>query len=123
MKISRAELNIKVLNERAEDAQNTLTAFAEQMQNDAAYALAWGEKAFQAAAIQKVCKATLNTIQHIVEGEGCDLETAQEMCKAGMNREVLRSAAHVSCSSSHCTNLIDQYILAAKVGIIELLDR
>jgi len=119
---NRAEFITARINREIEAAKATVQKFTAELQNDPAHALAWGDKAFKAAGVIKVFEMAVAQVVSVIETSGCEAEAAYDNVAALCSKDIIRSAANIPSSSSQCSNLIDQHVLAAKVAFVEIVD-
>ena len=103
-----------MITRKLEIAQVQIAEFKVKLDEDAAYALTWSKAIFQAAAVESVCKSILAAI---------DKETSTlENLKATLTDQVLHAAKYPAESTSPTSNLMDNYMTAAKAEILSDLE-
>lgn len=106
--IKRLESNIKACKESAQ-------AFSEKFLKNPAYALSWGTDAFSNAAKLKVYDMVYSAL---TAETPCSIQAVKETL---MDR-VLNKSKYPPQSSSPCSNLMEQYELAAYADLLSDLN-
>ena len=85
-------------------AQSKIDKFKVELDKDPAYALSWGNSAFQAAARLKIANMLVQAFK-----EECSIEDA----RATITDRIMNKARYPAQSTSPTSNLMEQYELAA----------
>ena len=107
---------IKRLESDIASEQAQIDRFVAKVQEDPAYALSWGTNAFASAANLKVFKLVLAAMTR--EEEACSM---QDLKSTLMDR-VLHKSKYPAQSTSPCSNLMEQYELAAYANMLSDLN-
>ena len=114
--MNKQEFFIKRLESNIASEQAQIDKFVAKVQEDPAYALSWGTNAFASAANLKVFKLVLTAMTR--EENPC---TMQDVKNTLMDR-VLQRSKYPPQSTSPCSNLMEQYELAAYANMLSDLN-
>jgi len=103
---------LKRFQSQANMVQQSLDKFAVKFAEDPAYALSWGDGAFESAAKLRVLKQIIAALGE--DGNDCTVDDI----KSTLMDRVLHKSKYPAHSSSPTSNLIEQYELAACADIL-----
>jgi hypothetical protein len=92
----------------------TIDKFKQELDQDAAYALSWGDNVFRAAAKLQVVNEIINSLKDNATGEDI---------RASLMERVMHGTRFPSNSSSPTRNLVEQYTLSVCAEIVDDLRR
>ena len=115
MNMNKQAYLIKRLESNIKSCQESMDKFIEKLKQDPAYTLSWGTGAFQTAANLKVYQMVLAAL---TAETPCSVQAVKETL---MDR-VLNKSKYPPQSTSPCSNLMEQYELAAYAELLSDLN-